>query len=146
MVLFTPLLPYVLTWLFTSLVSTITKTNVRININMMTSSNGSLFCVAGPLWGESTAHWWIPGQEHRILMFSLFCAWTNRWANNRDTPVIWDAIALMMTSLYWRNIHLSHGVTHVSTSDVYIDGLVQDCSISSANTLEILQFCTKPSI
>ena len=31
--------------------------------------------------------------------------------------------------------------------DVYhIDGLVQDCIISSANTLEILQSCTKPSI
>ena len=27
-----------------------------------------------------------------------------------------------------------------------IDGLVQDCSISIANTLEILQSCTKPSI
>ena len=28
----------------------------------------------------------------------------------------------------------------------YIDGLAQDCSISIANTLEILQSCTKPSI
>ena len=28
----------------------------------------------------------------------------------------------------------------------YIDGLVHDCSISSANALEILQSCTKPSI
>ena len=26
------------------------------------------------------------------------------------------------------------------------DGLVQDCSISIANALEILQSCTKPSI
>ena len=29
---------------------------------------------------------------------------------------------------------------------LYIDGLVQDCSISIAWALEILQFCTKPSI
>ena len=28
----------------------------------------------------------------------------------------------------------------------YIDGLVQDCSISIANALEILQFCTKATI
>ena len=28
----------------------------------------------------------------------------------------------------------------------YICGLVQDCSISIANALEILQSCTKPSI
>ena len=27
-----------------------------------------------------------------------------------------------------------------------IDGLMQDCSISTANALEILQSCTKPSI
>ena len=30
--------------------------------------------------------------------------------------------------------------------DTYIDGLVQDCSISIANALEILQSCTKPLI
>ena len=29
---------------------------------------------------------------------------------------------------------------------IYIDGLVQDCSISIANALEILPSCTKPSI
>ena len=28
---------------------------------------------------------------------------------------------------------------------LYIDGLVQDCSISIANAMEILQSCTKPS-
>ena len=25
------------------------------------------------------------GQRHGVLMFSLICAWTNGWANNRDT-------------------------------------------------------------
>ena len=37
----------------------------------------------------------------------------------------------------------------LSQSDVihhYFDGLVQDCSISSALAMEILQSCTKPSI
>ena len=28
----------------------------------------------------------------------------------------------------------------------YVDGFVQDCSISSVLAMEILQFCTKPSI
>ena len=28
----------------------------------------------------------------------------------------------------------------------YIDGLVQDCSNSSALAMELLQFCAKPSI
>ena len=30
--------------------------------------------------------------------------------------------------------------------DAYINGLVQDCSISIANAMEILQSCSKPSI
>ena len=34
----------------------------------------------------------------------------------------------------------------ISKPKGYVDGLVQDCSISIANTLEILQSCTKPSI
>ena len=33
-----------------------------------------------------------------------------------------------------------------SSSQGHFDGLVQDCSISIANALEILQSCTKPSI
>ena len=32
------------------------------------------------------------------------------------------------------------------TNKPYIDGLMQDCSISSALAMEILQSCTKPSI
>ena len=30
--------------------------------------------------------------------------------------------------------------------DLWIDGLVEECSICSALAMEILQFCTKPSI
>ena len=38
------------------------------------------------------------GQWRGALMFPLICAWTNTW-ETMDTPVIWDAIALIMTSL-----------------------------------------------
>ena len=27
---------------------------------IMTSSNGNIFHITGPLWGEATGHWWIP--------------------------------------------------------------------------------------
>ena len=37
-------------------------------------------------------------------------------------------------------------VIHVTVVRWYISGLMQDCSISSAFALEILQSCTKPSI
>ena len=33
-----------------------------------------------------------------------------------------------------------------SMKDYHIYGLVQDCSNSSANALELLQSCTKPSL
>ena len=36
-----------------------------------------------------------------------------------------------------------HVIQHIT---MYINGLVQDCSISIANALEILQSCTKASI
>ena len=58
----------------------------------ITSSNGNIFRGTGPLWGESTGHRYIPltkdsphkGQWLGALMFSLICAWTNGWTNNRE--------------------------------------------------------------
>ena len=54
----------------------------RKHANMMTLSNGNIFRVTGPLWGESVPH---KGQWRGALMFSLICDWTNVWANNGDT-------------------------------------------------------------
>ena len=50
---------------------------------LMTSSNGNIFRVTGPLCGKTSPspH---KGQLRGTLVFSLICAWTNRWANNRD--------------------------------------------------------------
>ena len=47
-----------------------------------TSSNGSIFRITGPLWGQSTGHRWIPLTTR--CLFSLIYAWTNGWVNNRD--------------------------------------------------------------
>ena len=52
----------------------------------MASSNGSIiFRVTGPLREESTLDSPHKGQWREALMFSLISAWTNEWANNRDT-------------------------------------------------------------
>ena len=51
---------------------------------MMTSSNGNIFCFTGPLCGEFTGYRWIPRTKTGSLMFSLICAWINRWVNNRE--------------------------------------------------------------
>ena len=44
------------------------------------------------------------------------------------------------------NFHLPIFTNFVFFNIDHIDGFVQDCSISIANTLEILQSCIKPSI
>ena len=52
---------------------------------MMTSSNGNIFRVTGPLWGESTGHRWIPITKVSDAEFDIFyCTWTYGWENNRD--------------------------------------------------------------
>ena len=51
----------------------------------MTSSNGNIFCVTGPLCGEFTGHRWIPhtkpsDEEFRCFLWSA--PWINGWVNN----------------------------------------------------------------
>ena len=41
-------------------------------IIMMTSSNGNIFCVTGPLCGEFTGHRWIPGHRPVTRSFDVF--------------------------------------------------------------------------
>ena len=67
-------------------------------IPMMTSSNRNIFRVTDPLWGESISHrcflWSEPEQ---------------RTEQTIETQLLWDAIALIMTSLYC--ISWSHLIT-----------------------------------
>ena len=54
---------------------------------MMTSSNGNICSVTGPLWGESDGHQWIPlskASDAELWWFLFICAWTNSSANNGD--------------------------------------------------------------
>ena len=54
---------------------------------MMTSSNGNIFHVTGPLWGaihRSPLNSPHKGQWRGALMLSLSCAWIHGWANNGE--------------------------------------------------------------
>ena len=70
--------------------------------HMMSSSNGNIFHVTGPLWGESTGHRRIPlkSQCHRVWCF-LWSALEQTVEHSMETPVIWNTIAPIMTSLWW---------------------------------------------
>ena len=67
----------------------------------MTSSNGNIFCVTDPLWGEFTGHRWIPltkASDAKLWSF-LWSAPERRVEQTTEMLVIRDAIALIMTSL-----------------------------------------------
>ena len=53
---------------------------------MLTSSNGNIFRVTGPLCGEFTGPGEFPAQRPVTRSFdvSLIYAWTNDWVNNRE--------------------------------------------------------------
>ena len=68
---------------------------------MITSFNGNIFYITGPLWGESTGHQWIP-----LKIASDVELWCFHWYTPEHTvgqtieiPVIWDAMALIVMSL-----------------------------------------------
>ena len=53
----------------------------------ITSSNGNIFRVTGPLCGEFTGTRWIPctkASDTGALMFSLICTSINGWVNNGE--------------------------------------------------------------
>ena len=66
---------------------------------MMTSSNGNIFRVTGPLWGESTGHRWIPLTKASDAEMISCISPEQTVMQTIETPVIWNAIALIITSL-----------------------------------------------
>ena len=68
---------------------------------------------------------------------------TGTWKGNRSDCVSTQLILFCpVVKLTWNQVYLACCCT---CAPLHIDGLVQDCSISIANALEILQYCTKPS-
>ena len=67
---------------------------------MMTSSNGSIFRVTGPLCGEFTGHRWIPLTKASDVELRCF-VWSvpvKTVEQTTEKMVIWDAIVRIMTS------------------------------------------------
>ena len=92
----------------------IMEIKTRSNLTMMTSSNGNIFRVSGPLRGEFTGHRWIPptkASDAELWCF-LWFTFEEMVEQTNQAPVILDAIALIMTSLLWQtflgsDFHLS---------------------------------------
>ena len=74
---------------------------VRCMYSMMTSSNGNIFRVTGPLCGEFTGPGEFPTQRPVTQSFDVFFDLRlNKWLSKQlQRLVIWDASKLIMTSL-----------------------------------------------
>ena len=60
---------------------------VSATMYMMTSSNGNIFRVTGPLRGEFTGRRWIPrtkASNAELWCFLWSAPWINGWVNNRE--------------------------------------------------------------
>ena len=82
-------------------------TSTTADFLMMTSANGNIFRVTGPLCGEFTGHPWISitkASDAELLMFFMICAWLNGWVNNREAGDLrrhrahYDAIVICQLS------------------------------------------------
>ena len=52
---------------------------------MMSSSNGNIFHLTGPLCGEFTGHWWIPSQRPVTRSFDVFYdQHLNKWLSKQS--------------------------------------------------------------
>ena len=85
---------------------------------MMTSSNENIFSVTGPLCGEFIGHLWISltKSSDAELWWFLWSTPEQTIEQTTEMLVIWDAIALIMTSLWYKFIlvqSLHNFVPHV---------------------------------
>ena len=65
----------------------------KSNTAMITSSNGHIVRVTGPLWGKYTGQWWIPLTE--AIDAELWCflsALEQTVRQTTETPVIWGPL------------------------------------------------------
>ena len=68
---------------------------------MMTSSNGNIFRVIGPFWGKPPVTGGLSKTSNTELWCFLWCSPEHTVEQKIETPVIWDAMAAIATSLLW---------------------------------------------
>ena len=99
-----------------------------LNGCMITSSNWNIFRVTGHLWGESTGHRWIPLTKASSAELWCFLLSTPEQTVGQTIGmlVIWDAIALIMTSLWWWRCYIATLDTILASVRVISTKLLQN--------------------
>ena len=101
--------------------------------------------ISGIAMVEKSEWRWSPRISEYLLSRMWRClsiGWSSIWCRQRagtePAPTVWYR--------YAQGRQTGPTQAYLVWNKEYIDGLVQDCSISSALALEILQSCTEPSI
>ena len=86
---------------------------------MMTSSNGNIFRVTGPLFGEFTGHRWISltkASDAELLCFLWSALWINGWINNREVGDLRrhhahsDVTVMTINTVRWLHVALLRAI------------------------------------
>ena len=88
---------------------------------MMTSSNGSIFRVSGPLHGEFTGHRWIPltkASDAQLWSFRWSAPWINCWVNNCEAGDLRRHHAHYDVTVMWMRLGCRKRV--ISIGDAYM--------------------------
>ena len=126
-------------WWIWKLYFKITAIYLQVAVDMMTSSNGNIFRVTGPLCGEFTSHRWIP--EQRIVtrsfgVFFLLCL--NKRLNKQSwgcwfrtpSPSPWRHCD-RLREIYWTSSIPCHSL-HLSIQ--YVTFILFECILTPNNT------------
>ena len=105
--------------------------------HMMTSSNGNIFLVTGPLRRESIGHRWIPLTQ---ASEAELCFLQSEQTDDQtiETPVISDAIAFIMTS--WEcqaAVYHYRRLTKVGSTHISVWGLFDPLSHRNENVITL---------
>ena len=106
--------------------------------NMMTSSNGNIFAVTGPLCGihRSPVNSPHKGQWRGALMFSLICDRINGWVNNGEAGDLRGHRAhYNVTVINLAICYLSHGIINLGNHGLWTLYKVMAwcCQVTSQN-------------
>ena len=88
---------------------------MRLSHNMMTSSNGNIFRVTGPLCGEFTVNRWIPLTKASVAELWCFLSYAPEQTVEQtiETHVIWD---ITPSRWLWYRCNEYHAVSHMSNT------------------------------
>ena len=105
----------------------------------MTSSKGHIFRLTGPLWGELTGHRLIPLTKASDAGLEILSVPEHTVEQTIEAPLIWDAITLIKTSLWY--VYNKYDLISISISNEIVHQLKLLLITQNKPSPSCLDFC-----